>query len=60
MPRVSVTIISLNEAEHIGAAIDSVAWADEVIVVDEASAAGLPSAWRVRAHLEGWVVLSTG
>lgn len=30
----SVIIITLNEAEHIGAAIDSVRWADEIIVVD--------------------------
>lgn len=37
MPRLSATIITLNEAEHIGAAIDSVAWADEVIVVDAGS-----------------------
>ncbi len=34
MPPLSVTIITLNEAEHIGAAIDSVQWADEVIVID--------------------------
>ena len=34
MPKVSVTIISLNEAEHIAAAIDSAAWADEIVVVD--------------------------
>ncbi|MEQ1758310.1 MAG: glycosyltransferase family 2 protein [Vicinamibacterales bacterium] len=34
MPPLSVTIITLNEAEHIGAAIDSVRWADEIIVVD--------------------------
>jgi glycosyltransferase involved in cell wall biosynthesis len=37
VPGVSVTIITLDEAEHIGAAIDSVAWADEVIVVDAGS-----------------------
>lgn len=37
MPPVSVTIITLNEAEHIAAAIDSAAWADEVIVVDAGS-----------------------
>ena len=37
MPKVSVTIITLNEAAHIGAALDSVAWADEVIVVDSGS-----------------------
>ena len=37
MPRVSVTIITLDEEAHIGAAIDSAAWADEVIVVDSGS-----------------------
>ena len=37
MPRVSVTIITLNEAEHIAAAIDSAAWADEIIVIDSNS-----------------------
>jgi glycosyltransferase involved in cell wall biosynthesis len=38
VPRVSVTIITLNEAQHIADAIDSAAWADEVIVVDAGSA----------------------
>jgi glycosyltransferase involved in cell wall biosynthesis len=37
VPRVSVTIITLDEAEHIAAAIESAAWADEVIVVDAGS-----------------------
>ena len=37
MPKVSVTIITLNEADHIGAAIDSAAWADEIVVVDSGS-----------------------
>jgi glycosyltransferase involved in cell wall biosynthesis len=37
VPRVSVTIITLNEAAHIGAAIDSAAWADEILVVDAGS-----------------------
>ena len=37
MPRVSATIITLDEAAHIAAAIESVAWADEVIVVDAGS-----------------------
>lgn len=37
MPQLSVTIITLNEAAHIGAAIDSVAWADEIVVVDAGS-----------------------
>lgn len=40
MPRVTATIITLNEAEHIGAAIDSVTWADEIIVVDSGSTDG--------------------
>ncbi|MGE0393481.1 MAG: glycosyltransferase family 2 protein [Vicinamibacterales bacterium] len=34
MPKLSVTIITKNEAKHIGAAIDSVRWADEIVVVD--------------------------
>ena len=37
MPRVTVTIITLDEAAHIAAAIDSAAWADEIIVVDSGS-----------------------
>jgi glycosyltransferase involved in cell wall biosynthesis len=37
VPKVSVTIITLNEANHIAAAIDSAAWADEIIVVDARS-----------------------
>ena len=37
MPKVSVTIITLNEAAHIAAAIDSASWADEIIVVDSGS-----------------------
>jgi glycosyltransferase involved in cell wall biosynthesis len=37
VPAVSVTIITLNEAAHIGAAIDSASWADEIVVVDSGS-----------------------
>jgi glycosyltransferase involved in cell wall biosynthesis len=37
MPPVSVTIITRNEASHIAAALASVAWADERIVVDSGS-----------------------
>ena len=40
MPKVSVTVITLNEAEHIGAAIDSAAWADEIVVIDSGSTDG--------------------
>ena len=36
----TVTIITLNEAAHIGAAIDSAAFADELIVVDSGSTDG--------------------
>ncbi len=37
MPKLSVTIITLNEAEHIAFAIESASWADEIIVVDSGS-----------------------
>jgi len=37
VPKVSVTVITLNEAADIGAALRSVAWADEIIVVDSMS-----------------------
>ena len=57
MPKVSVTIITLNEAEHIGAAIDSVAWADEVIVVDSGSIDGtveIAKERRARVAVRAW------
>ena len=37
MPAVSATIVTLNEAQHIADAIASLAWADEIIVVDSGS-----------------------
>lgn len=37
MNRLTVTIISLNEAAHIAAAIDSASFADEILVVDSGS-----------------------
>jgi glycosyltransferase involved in cell wall biosynthesis len=40
VPKLSVTIITLDEADHIGAAIDSVSWADEIVVVDSGSTDG--------------------
>ena len=61
MPGVSVTIITLDEADHIGAAIDSAAWADEVIVVDAGSADDTVAIARARgARVEsrawtGWI-----
>jgi glycosyltransferase involved in cell wall biosynthesis len=48
VPKVSVTIITLNEADHIAAAIGSAAWADEVIVVDAESTDDTPAI--ARAH----------
>ena len=38
--KLSVTIITLNEAEHIAAAIESASWADEIFVVDSGSSDG--------------------
>jgi glycosyltransferase involved in cell wall biosynthesis len=40
VPKLSVTIITLNEADHIAGAIDSAVWADEIIVVDSGSRDG--------------------
>lgn len=37
MPKVSVTIITLNEAQNLREALQSVAWADEIVVVDSGS-----------------------
>ena len=54
MPKVSVTVITLNEAEHIGAAIDSAAWADEIVVVDSGSTDGTAEI----ARAKGVTVLS--
>jgi glycosyltransferase involved in cell wall biosynthesis len=46
--KVTATIITLNEAAHIADAIDSVAWADEVIVVDAGSRDGTTDIARAR------------
>jgi glycosyltransferase involved in cell wall biosynthesis len=54
VPKVSVTVITLNEAEHIGAAIDSAAWADEIVVVDSGSTDGTADI----ARAKGVTVLS--
>ena len=37
MPKLSVTVITRNEAADIAAALESVAWADEIVVVDSGS-----------------------
>ena len=57
MPPVSVTIITLNEAAHIAAAIDSAAWADEIVVVDAASTddtAAIARSKGVRVESRAW------
>jgi glycosyltransferase involved in cell wall biosynthesis len=37
VPKLTVTVITRNEASHIDRALSSVAWADEILVVDSAS-----------------------
>ena len=37
MPKLTVTVVAKNEAADIGAALASVAWADEIVVVDSHS-----------------------
>ena len=37
MPKLSVTVITRNESANIAKALESVAWADEIIVVDSES-----------------------
>lgn len=40
MPKLSVTVITRNEAADLGAALESVRWADEIVVVDSESTDG--------------------
>jgi glycosyltransferase involved in cell wall biosynthesis len=37
VPKLTVTVITRNEAAHIAAALESVSWADEIVVVDAQS-----------------------
>jgi len=37
VPKLTVTVITRNESANLGAALDSVSWADEVLVVDSGS-----------------------
>jgi glycosyltransferase involved in cell wall biosynthesis len=41
--KLTVTVITFNEAAHIAAALDSVSWADEILVVDSRSTDGTPA-----------------
>jgi glycosyltransferase involved in cell wall biosynthesis len=47
--KLTVTVITYNEAAHIDAALASVAWADEILVVDSGSTDGTPDIARARA-----------
>src|SRR3954453_10144562 len=53
VPALSVTIITFNEATHLAAAIASVGWADEIVVVDSGSTDGtLDIARRLATRVE--------
>ena len=55
--KLTVTVITYNEAEHITAALESVSWADEIIVVDSGSTDGTADLARAKATsviVRGW------
>ena len=55
--KLTVTVITLNEAAHIAAALSSVAWADEIIVVDSGSSdgtVGLARQHATRVEVTDW------
>ncbi|MFB3853237.1 MAG: glycosyltransferase family 2 protein [Vicinamibacterales bacterium] len=57
MPALSVTVITRNEAANIAAALESVAWADEIVVVDAESTDATVALARERAssvHIRKW------
>ena len=54
MPKLSVTVVAKNEAADLGAALASVAWADEIVVVDSHSSDGTVAV--ARQHTDRVVV----
>jgi glycosyltransferase involved in cell wall biosynthesis len=59
LPRVklTVTVVTKNEAAHIGAALASVAWADEIVVVDSGSTdetVAIARGHGARVEVRGW------
>ena len=48
MAKVTATVITLNEAAHIDACLDSLAWADDILVVDSGSTDGTPDRARAK------------
>ncbi|MEO7192943.1 MAG: glycosyltransferase family 2 protein [Vicinamibacterales bacterium] len=56
MPKLTVTVITLNEAANIDACLASVVWADEVLVVDSGSGDGTAD----RARAAGARVIERG
>lgn len=56
-PRVSATVITLNEEKRVAACIESLAWADEVIVVDSGSTdrtTSIAEDLGARVHYHAW------
>src|SRR5512135_1707827 len=57
MPSVSVVLITKNEASNIRACLESVAWADEIIVVDSGSTDDTVAICResgAKVHVHDW------
>ena len=57
MPKVTATLITRDEAAHIEAALASVAWADEIVVVDAGSTDGTADIARrlgARVEVRAW------
>ena len=57
MTKLTVTVITHNEAPHIAEALRSIAWADEIIVIDSGSSDGTVEAARplaTRVEVRAW------